>query len=355
MDVMRIAEKRLKLISDVEKQLFRLKHVPEIKRLLADLQKERVNALNQIDRLQRETAHHALFIQLSDGSWHLIDPYFGIQQEFKYRNKSILRYLDRIDNKSWGMNLWIPLNNNGLAYLEAIARLKVAIKFVKPYIAKVNRRKVFVDDEIENMAYTIALFCLGLTEEQEKTFDPKLATTAQKKVFSHIYFILSDYCYLPASVRKSSQLRVQKGQNGLTSEQCKEYALKAKKDRERYKRAQWKILRGVVQLMLEQTYLMTIDKDARAHELVDIGHPTIALASATLNHMRSKTGMHINGRLVIHTSSQWIIHDTLAAAERGDVMDLQSRRAVKKHIKRITKNGPQHTLGALKPYLQKDW
>ena len=350
-DAMRIDEEALLAIAAAEKRLYSLKDVPEVKRLLRDLHKERIKVLEHMDKLQREMAHHALLIQLADESWRIVDPYFSINHSLGRKYKDVLRYLDRIDSKGLGFNLWIPFNAGAITHLHKAAKLLASINFIKNYSAKVNRRKSFDKEAIDVMAYSIAQFCLNLTEEEYTNFNLDTATKAQKDTFLRIYGVLTDYAYVPQRVRAYYIQQIKKGREGIVKNEYDSFIQLTQGNRERYKRAQWRLLRGACQLMIEEFWVMAGNSNARTHELLDVAHPTISLACATLNHQRVKTGTHIHGRLALYSSGQWIVHDTLAAAEHGDIIDAPSQKAINRHIKRIRKNGPKHSLDPLKPLL----
>lgn len=349
---MQADEMMLQVLDAIDERLSKLKNVPEVQRLRADMQKERVATLCHIDKLQREQAHHALLIQLSDGSWYVVDPYFSILQKLEINRwrRQFNYLLARIDKTYAGMLLSPPLTEKGKQYRKRIETFAVALVFLRNHIARLNRRKRFDSYAIEQMAVTIALYCLGLTEEESQKFDLKTATKQQLAVFSNVHYVLMDFAYVPSKVRKA-----ERDGKVVSTEQFKEYIRITRRNRVRYKRAQWRLLRGVAQLMLDVVHKNSEDRDSRMHQLLDVGHPAITVACATLNHQRAKSGVHIHGRLALYTSSQWILHDTLAAAECGDTPDANSQRVIKKHTKRLAKNGPEMTLDAIKPYLAKGW
>jgi len=248
--------------------------------------------------------------------------------------------------------LWSPHSEEAYKYLEKASKLLASLSFIQNYSQKVNLRKSFEVEAIDVMAYSIAQFCVDQTAEEYQNFDLDTATEEQKDVFHRVYGVLTDFAYVPERVRKHYNEMIKKGRDSIAKETYDNYIKLVHKDRERYKRAQYKLLRGASQLLMEEFWVMSANNNARVHELVDISHPTVALACATLNHQRAKTGTYVNGRLALYNSSQWILHDTLAAAKRGDTIDAQSNKAINAQIKRIHKNGPLHTLGPLKPLLQ---
>jgi hypothetical protein len=343
----------LKCIDATLMQLQNFKNNPEAKRLVRNMNRERERVLVQLGKMQQQEAHHALLIQLADGSWCLLDPYFSFAQQLQISPYRLTKYFSVIEtDKARNVLLAHAHSKAASPYYDRIRNHEISLIFIRIHQERLRKnKKQLSPDDIDSTAHAMAQYSLGLSDK-ELDFNLKNASEQARKDFMHAFNRMMECAYLPPLVRKRAENNVRHGGKGISNEQFEQYVSAVRRDRIRYTRAYQRLMRCIIQLMLDEVNRYSLDKDACMHDLIEVQHPTVSLACATLNHQRAKSRIHLHGRLVHYTSSYWILHDTLAAELAGDVPDASSGKVINKRIKRFLRNDAELQLEPLVPLIR---
>lgn len=324
------------------------REITAIRKVLA---KNRQVALMQLNKLQERQAHHALAIELVDGSWMIVDPYLGVMHQlYRFKTKRLQTKLGLI-NRNPTRTVMLA---GGLMDVKErqIANRKAAILESAILFMLETRRKAYEHPEseleIESAAWVAARHYAGLAKGQAQD-----VTKQQNYDFNYLYNLLLMYAYVPPKRRKSfiddvwGKAKAKQPPIAGLREEFERYRVAVLKDKRRRDRAYPRMAQCLVKVLLDELRATARAHEGARHMSIEVADPATMLGCATLNHLRVRTGTYVHGRLSVYTSSQWVLLDTLSAQNRGDIPDAESEKIILAQQARMHKADPRLVLTAL--------
>jgi hypothetical protein len=285
----------------------------------AKIDKRYVEALERTNTDHQ--AHHVLVIQTADGTWWVVDPYLRALYSLRdnpHRTQALAQLaVDR--NKA------LTTDNQATSINEHLAKIEMRLRIVDTMCLLIKRSDELLLNDLSHLVAFSWLCQEPITDRHELArtlaFIQVESNPEQAGMAS-----LALVCAVDEEVNDPIEMSVRLGEAPqevmarLTASQQR-----AKTDPNYKLHMATRLVRFVLQDVLEHIDELNQRDDVRYHGGLEIGWAPMALGVATLNHMQfedANSRPPLRGRLATLFKSQWVIYDALAIAkQQGEPID----------------------------------
>ncbi len=340
-DERKLAEE-LEVFTWLYEQLEQFNNLIEVRRIRKMLFANREKALLHLAKVQEVQAHHALVIELQDGTWMIVDPYFSVLHQFNRFHTKIVQ--KKLENIAKGPTRTVMFSGELMPAKLVRAAGKQERVLETGILYALQRMSKDEPGDINAVAWVVSAAYAGFPKGADEG-----QTNAQNRDFTYLYNLLWIYTCIPEWRRESFIDDLSKPiQRTKSLEELQDefavYRAAVKRDKVRRQRAYPRMARALTRTLMDE---LRNGQSGKRHYAIEVADPAVMLGTATLNHLRVRTGTYVHGRLSVYTSSQWVLLDTLSAQYRGDMPDAESERAITAQQARMHKTDPRLVLTAL--------
>lgn len=309
---------------------------PGARKCMSLLEEVKHDVLVDLHNAQNQQAHHALAIKLADGTWWILDPYLISLHQLRFELSKVQKNLERLNSDPRRVVMLqglvpVPVRK---AQQVQIARRWKQVNMVGRMISLHEKDELPHWDIVQDAAWVAAYHYVG----ELRRYSKKHATPEQLAQFEKEYSYLMSEAVVPEVLCKHFTGRVTAAQTQAYLELYRRCEKSIRGSKRRSRIALYRMLRATIRQLLREFWQYTYHSQNIRHGSIEITDPATMLGCATLNHMRIKTGMHVQGRLSVYTRSQWVLLDTYAAQQRGDTPDAESAQEIQRAKRQLQRS-----------------